>query len=333
MFNLKEDLLKYLLKGYIHVSKKDYSFFNNLIHIIDQKNTLTTNQSILFDKLLNKYQRQLKKENHNLDHLLNLKWDSTIVESKKEFLQAYLSLENGQLIIKSPFNSKFIQDLRRLKYNAYVWDKSKKIYTAPFSTISLKHAVELITKHFKNYSFCDEITNLLNHISEYKNIKYWYPTLIKRHDNFYIVGSNPYVLEAISHIDLNDNPETLFQLCQYGIAIDEAITQDPLLKFASQFSSTIDLDQTDLLCEWLKALKIDTVITSRDIIYNKNISNEVKMKLSDSGISHLPANEMNTERPYVLIKTFSSMVPFHKTNDKNIVKVISLTNSRAIDIR
>jgi len=333
MFNSKEELLKYLLKGYIHVSKKDYSFFNNLIHIIDEKNTLTTNQITLFDKLIIKYQRQLKKENHNVDQLLTLKWDTTIVESKKEFLQAYLSLENGQLIIKSPFNSKFIQDLRRLKYNGFEWDKSNKIYVASFSTISLKQGVELITKHFKTYSFCANVANLLNHINEFKNVKYWNPTLINRQNNFYIVGCNPYILDAISHIKLNDDPETLFQLCQYGIAIDEAIIQDPLLKFASQFSSTVDIDQIDLLCDWLKALKIDTVITSRDVIYNKTVSDEVKLMLSSSGIGYFPANEVNTDRPYVLIKTFSSLSSFHKTYDKNIVKIISLTNSRKIDIR
>ena len=57
----KEMLTHYLLKGYVHLSKKDYGFFNNISYITNGKKSITSNQDKLFNKLILKYQRQLKK--------------------------------------------------------------------------------------------------------------------------------------------------------------------------------------------------------------------------------------------------------------------------------
>ena len=60
MMQKKEHLLHYMMKGHVHLSKKDYGFFNNLSYIIREKNQVTSNQNKLFDKLILKYQRQLR---------------------------------------------------------------------------------------------------------------------------------------------------------------------------------------------------------------------------------------------------------------------------------
>lgn len=332
MFNFKEDVLKYLLSGAIHLSKKDYSFFHNLTYIITDKNTLTTNQTFLFDKLINKYQRQIKKEHHDINHLLNLSWKTSIVESKQEYLQAYFQIENGNLIIKSPFNSRFIQDLRRVEFNNYVWDKNRRLYSAPFSTISLKQGYDLIVKHFKSYEFDNTISEILNYVEQFNTIKYWSPTLIKRNNNFFVVAANTNVMEVIKDIHLDDSADTLFALSQYGIKIDEELVTNSLQKFASNFATTADLDMLDEFCKWLNELKIDTVITSRDVIYNKSISNEIKVKLLEYGITCLPYNS-DISRPHILITHFSSMWSNRKAKDENMLKIVAITNSRSVHVK
>jgi len=68
----REHLLHYMMKGHVHLSKKDYGFFNNLTYIIKDKNQVTSNQNKLFDKLILKYQRQLRKLGHNIEKLNQL---------------------------------------------------------------------------------------------------------------------------------------------------------------------------------------------------------------------------------------------------------------------
>lgn len=332
MFNVKEDLLKYLLSGAIHLSKKDYSFFHNLTYIISDKNTITSNQTSLFDKLIDKYQRQLKKENNDISKLHNLVWQTPVVESKKEYLQANFQCKDGKLFIKSPFNSRFIQDLRKLDFNNYVWNKTERVYSAPFSTLNLKQGVDLITKHFHEYELDDTITNILNYVDQYKDVKYWSPTLIKRNNSLFVVGANPYVIEAIKNIELKESAECLFELSQYGIKIDEELVYNSFLKFATNYNTSIDLDNFDEFCQWLNDLKIDTVITSRDIIYNKSISNEIKVKLLEHSITCLPMNS-EVNRPYVLLTHYSHMWPNKNIRNDIMLKIVVLTNSRKVNIK
>lgn len=326
----KNDLLSEFIKGYIHLSKKDYAFFSNLKLIIKDTNRITSNQVILFDKLINKYQRQLKRQNCDIDVLLNLSWTTEIVESKQEYLQAKISLSNNRLIIKSPFNTQFVKNFRNINLNEFQWDKTNKYYVAPFSTYNFKIALTCVQKYYTNFVLCDVLQELYNTTLQYQS-ELWTPTLIKQNGYFYISCLNESLYKAISDIEnLNDDPKTLFKLSMCGINISTSIIDSDSTKhFASNYKLSYELDSLDEIVKMLKLLEIDHVFTSRDVVYNKKINNEIKTKLSQEGISCSAQTQKDkVEGHSVLFSSNSNVLSFSKKTSK----VIHLKNSRPVDI-
>lgn len=329
MFSSKEQLLYYLIFGHVHLSKKDYGFFNNITNSCKENRPITSNQNKLFDKLLLKYKRQLTKLNHNIEILQRLEWKVGIVESKPEFLYAKISTNNF-IKIKAPFNSQFIQKFRNIENNRFIWIKDKKCYAAPFTTYNLKLAVTYVNKYYKEVVYCDNTTKILEELKVYDNAKYWHPTLIKNNNNFYIYGINENLYEATKNIELNDDPKTLFELSKYGITIDSSVTNgDNILELAGKYDVTIDLEYLDTFCSLLKKLQVEHVFTVRDIVYNKEISNEIKLMMLQHGISCSPITSSDRDVG-VLIKGNNSYIAY---NPKRIDKMITLTNSRPIKVR
>lgn len=327
---VKEHLLHYLLGGHIHLSKKDYGFFNNLQYLIKDNQKITSNQVKLFDKLLIKYQRQIKKNNLDINYLNQLRWRVEIVETLAEYLEAKISIIDNTIQIRSPFNNKFIQYIRKIHPNPFLWNKITKMYEAEYSTYALKTAFSSVTKFYDNVRCCDTTNRLLSELEFYNQARYWNPTLVKSNDNFYIAAINETLYNALDTCNLNDDPSTLFHLSTYGIEIDNnIIDNDKFKSFASHYETIVDLEDIDLMAEWLKLLKVEQVYTARDIIYNRTVSNEVKNTLQKHNLSIKNYNSATNEGICVLLKntTYAYM------EIKNIYKVIHLTNSRTITVK
>lgn len=323
----KNQLLSEFVKGYVHVSKKDYSFFSNLSKIIVDENRITSNQARLFDKLILKYQRQLKKQGCDAEVLLKLDWLNDVVETKLEFTQAKIFYNNNSIHIKAPFNTQFVQNFRRVILNPFVWDSNNKWYVADFSTYNLKLAVNYVKTYYPQYVYCDVIQNMLDKVDTYKS-KYWNPTLVRLHDRFYIICINQSLYDKISHIELNDDPATLFELSNYGITIDESVTKsEQLLLFASTYSLTYDLEDLDNLVDMLSLLKVDRVFTAKQLLYTKEVSNEIKTKLLARGIACMPNKSESDEGILLLTSTV------HSASMKRPSKIIQIKNSRPIHIK
>lgn len=329
-FTNKDQLARYMITGHVHLSKKDYGFFNNVVLQVHSSKQVTSNQNKLFDKLLGKYKRQLSKLNHDVEALVQLEWKLGIVESKKEFLEARISIVGDEIVIKSPFNTQFVQNFRRIQINPFVWDPVHKSYKGNVSTYSLNLAHTFVTRYYKDVVYCDKVQSLLNQIQEYSTVKFWKPTLVKLNDRFYIVAMNESLANAISNIELNDDPKTLFHLSLYGICFDSTvINNDPVKTFACSHDVSYDLDDLDNVIDMLKLLEVDHVITSRTVVYNKSLSNEIRLKLLEKGVTCSPQGSNNDEN-IVLFTTNSS---FAASFSNKIAKVIHLSNSRPVKIR
>jgi hypothetical protein len=331
MFNSKDQLAHYMISGHVHLSKKDYGFFNNIRTIVHDNKPVTSNQNKLFDKLLLKYQRQLQKLNHNINELISLSWKVEVLESKQEYLNAYISIDDNIITLRSPFNSKFVQQFRKVPLNNFVWDKVKRIYTSPFSTYQLKIVIDTVSQCYENVLYCDSVQSILKEVEEYKDIKYWQPTLVKINNNFYIVATNNSLNDAIKHIELTDDPKTFYLLSQYGITIDTNLVTDKYKKFASEYVTEIDTVDLSLLSEYLQQLNVECVFTSQDIIYNKDLNNDLKKILLDKGIIFKSAKDSKLIDNSVLLVTNLSWTPLVNKGYYN--KIIHLTNSRPIKIK
>lgn len=327
---VKEHLLHYLLSGHIHLSKKDYGFFNNLQYLIKDNQKITSNQVKLFDKLILKYQRQIKKNNLDINHLNQLPWRVEIVETSLEYLEAKISIVGNTIQIRSPFNTKFIQYIRKINPNPFLWNKIAKVYEAEYSTYAFKTAFFSVKKFYDSVKCCEISQQLLSELEYYNQARYWAPTLIESNGKFYIAAINESLYNALGNFDLNDDPSTLFNLSTYGIEVDNDIVgNDKFKKFASQYETVVDLEDMDLLAQWLKFLKVDQVYTARDIIYNRTVSNEVKNTLQNHSLSIKTYISDIDEGINVLLKntTYAYM------EIKNIHKIIHLTNSRTITVK
>lgn len=330
MFEYKDQLTFYMVAGHVHLSKKDYGFFNNIKQTIGDK-PVTSNQDKLFNKLLAKYQRQLSKLNHDVVLLGQLPWRVPVVETKQEYLSAIISIVNDTIIIKSPFNNKFIQQFRKIELNDFVWNKIKRVYEAPFSTYQLKIAIQTVNSCYESVVYCDKVKELLDQVTQYSEVKYWEPTLTKINNNLYIVAINNSLYEAISHIDLADDPQTFYLLSRYGIKIDDSLLDDKYKMFAAEYVVEVDSQDFEEVSLWLQNLKVEHVFTSRDVLYNKELSNDIKLILLDKGITCSTAKNLEKENS-VIIKTHKSWPSFN--NHVGLYdKVIYLKNSRPVKIR
>ena len=331
MFANKEQVIHFMLQGHLHLSKKDYTFFYNLQNIIRNSNQITSNQNKLLDKLLLKYQRQLKKLGHDHVVLSELPYKAKIVDSLDEYLEARIYIDdNNDICLKSPFNYKFLQDFRKVLLNEFEWIKSDKLHKAPYSTYNLKLVYDKVNTHYDKINLCPKIVDLLSKIKEFESVKYWHPTLVKRQDDFYILAANEYLLDAIGDMVLSDDLDTLFMLSQYGVTIDNSVTDNDIAKkFASDYQTSIDLEQIDKLIDWLKLLNVDHVFTARAMIYNQSVTNEIKVKLLANGITCAPVNSTDHKSGVLLKTTGMSVI----VDTSNVTKMIHLTNSRRIDVR
>jgi hypothetical protein len=330
MFETKDQLTNYMVAGYVHLSKKDYGFFNNIKQTIVDK-PVTSNQDKLFNKLLAKYQRQLTKLNHDVTLLNQLPWRVPVVETKQEYLYAQVSINDGIITIKSPFNNKFIQKFRKLSLNDFVWDKTKRVYEAPFTTYQLKIAIETVNECYESIVYCDKVKEILDTVNQYITVKYWEPTLVKINNNLYVVSLNSSLYEAIKDIDLNDDPQTFYKLSQYGIKIDDSLITDDYKKFAAEYVTEIDSEYLENIAIWLKNLKVEHVFTARDLLYSKELNNDVKLLLLDNGITCSPAKDKMLQNS-VLLKTHKGWNSFNNISD-HYGKIIYLKNSRPVKIR
>lgn len=327
----KDQLTNYMVQGHVHLSKKDYGFFNNVKYIIQQNKPITSNQNKLFDKLLLKYQRQLLKLGYNYAELQTLDWKNPVISSMPEYLEAKVSIKDDTIIIQSPFNTQFIQHLRKHAYDSFTWAKSEKVYYANYSTYNFKFAINSVNKFYGSVKYCEITKKLLDGIESFSSCKIWEPTLVKIDNNFFIMAANPPLMDAISHLKVNDDPETLLSLSTYGVNIHETVLSNNLMRFASDFFTTCDLDKLDILADNLCKLNIKTVVLSRDLVYNKKISSEIKEVMQKYNI--ICFNSFDNTLDKVVVFSYNRLTDNYNRTNKQVVKFVTLTNSRPIAIK
>jgi hypothetical protein len=333
MMQKKEHLLHYMMKGHVHLSKKDYGFFNNLSYIIKEKNQVTSNQNKLFDKLITKYQRQLRKCGNDIDILQKLVWDVSVVDSSQEYLVPRLYIEGNELCLRTPFNTNFVRSFKLAKDNTFVWNKDQRLYRSSFYTHALRLAYDSCNMFFGTLDMSDDIMELIAPLKQFENDTKA-PILTTSQGKYYINNINTNLAEAIKDIELNDSPQTLYHLSRYGIIVDEVIIkEDPLKLFASQYVAKIDLDLmlTDKI-DYIKKLGITDVYIPMK--HASIIDKSIRTILQKEGIT-IHGNVDNIVDGTVIIKRVlgTDRINMLGVDPRKIGKVIHITNSRPVDIK
>jgi hypothetical protein len=328
--NYKEHLLHFFLQGKISLSQYDYKFMSNLQQMIHANHRITTNQVELFDKLVSKYRKQLIKTEFNVDTLKSLPWKTSVVQSTEEYTSAKVSLVGNELTIKLPFNKTFISEFRDIKYNTFEWNKDRKVYTAPFSTTALHVAATKLQKYFSVVRFCDTLQAILDQLKQYEDATVWDPTLVKVGNSYFIAACNPIIADVLSDVELNTEPKTLYTLSNAGVKVDPALLTEPKLKFAHEYSTQVDLCDLTSLISWLQELDCKNVILGRGITLNKQVYNELTLKLNEANIYYRSLQGATLTKADVLIQPTSITID---RSFRDLGKIVTLSNSNPVVVK
>lgn len=335
-----DQLAYFMQSGLLRLSKYDLKFVQNLYRLISEKHPITTNQVALFLKLTKKYSRQLSKQKIFSETIESLNWNIPVIDSDKKFTETFVTIEKDKLIFRSPYNKNFLKELRSQENNYWVWDKVNRAHVANFCCHNLKIICQIARKHFAVTNYCTVITNILNQLKQFDNVKFWTPTLCNLNGMFIISAANKHIMEAIQHIPLNNDMKTLSILSEYGIAIDQSVIQkNESLEFASKFKVEIDYKDKDKLVEWLKLLGCSIVYEGSGLLLTHK--KELKSLLEKNGIKvlkrinsififsqNINENIQKNENLYSVLIQGTETASFD-----NVKKIITIKNSEPIDLK
>ena len=330
--------IAHFMMGNISLSRFDKKFVESLQSL----KQVTTNQVELFYRIIYKYRRQFSKHELDADKLIYLPWTMKVVESAPQYTDGHLSIEDNQIIFKCPFNRNFIDAFRKEDTNIFVWDKERKQYSAEYSTHSLKLLVYTANKFFKTIHYCSIVTDLLNTIKQYKDVKYWQPTLTRINGNLYIVATTEQLDEALGDIVLDTKPTTIANLVYHGVHIDESIYDISDARQAFISNRVYEMEVNDILniVPWLVDIGCDYVVLTGNRILPES-RKSLRDKLLNANIRVEPESKYiyNSKHKESKHYDFPVAIRFRTSRDPSydepikVGKIVQLVNSQPIDIK
>lgn len=177
---------------------------------------------------------------------------------------AYFSIEEGNIKIDLPFNSKFVKQFRKNTHNSFVWNKQDKVYETKFSTYALKTAVKDCSKFF-NIEYCSILRPTVEFAESIRD-SIFEPTLVRSNGNYYVACINEPLYNQIKDLDLNDSMQSLHMCSLFGIKIHEYILLNEIDKqFAASRTVSVNKDTVNLIPYWLTKLGINNIVLSNRI--------------------------------------------------------------------
>ena len=200
------------------------------------------------------------------------------------------------MILKSPYKSAFVREMRSLNYS--IWHIDEKFWSIPAGIYSLHRITDILSEFYDTVNYCPEITAILNQVKEYPTDLHWDPTLTKKNGRLYITAINSSLYDAIKDIPLSEDLASLARIVRYGVNVDTALineihdsmggTQEDMdqLLFSLQNDPKVDIADPAKLVKYIVDLKPDVVVLS-DIgttSYAK-VMNDLSDSLKLSGIN------------------------------------------------
>jgi hypothetical protein len=331
----KEDILYFMRSGVLRVSRSDLKFIENLHTIANNKKYVTSNQVNLLDKIIFKYERQIAKHDLHVQELVALPWKVEVLSSAPQYTDAFISIEEGMLYFKSPYNKQFINDLRT-QNNLLTWNTVLKRYEGTYSTTTLKMIVDVSYKHFNNVNHCSETIRLLNSLEGYTDTTCWNPTLMSVNGNLMVAGINSHLADAINDIKLTNDKKTLATLAGYGISIHPSLLKTDVELFAASYAPMVEIANITELVWWLKELECDYVYVSG----GNSLSRVIKTLANELNTNNIPHSIVTYRDKPIDINQFKFpvLIRFTRTGSidveqRKIAKLITMINSEPIDIK
>lgn len=327
--------LIYFMIGNLRLSRYDCRFLENLQRMCSTSQRVTTNQAELVVTLIDKYQRQLTKQGLFIDTLKSLPWSTPIIQTTREFTSAHIGILEDNVIVKTPYNKAFINDFRSNTDSCFVWDNNNKYYIGDLSTYSLKMATTITKKYFTEIRYSDKVKELFSQLEQYKQAIYWKPTLINCNGNYIIASANQSLLDAIQHIELNNELCTMSELARYGISVDDSLLLTDEEHFAAQYNPTVEITDLCEMVSWLKNIKCDYLyVSGMSLTATLKDKHEFKRQIVDAGIHYVEnpkytsQRELNYKCPVAI--RFRMVPDFNEPI--NLAKIVNVVNSQPVNL-
>lgn len=330
-FKTLNDVATWMLSN-IRLSRYDDQFVNNLTLYITQHNRITSNQDLLFRKVTSKYKRQFSQLKIEVDEVLTRSWSVDIVESVPEYTGASIKIENNKLILKSPYNKNFLTALRKKPIYSLEWVRDKRQHELDYTLTNLKQLLYLTADHYSVLNYCPKVTQIVDSLSAYENIKYWVPTLVYN-NQYYIAALNEPLYEAIKDIPLTDDLKTIATLVKYGIVVDQSVTdhflktEDPdKVKFAINFQIEMEIKNTNIVIKWLDEFGCDAISEVKSFLSN-NIS-----EIRNTNITICNIKDFKDYNNPVIVHHHGGNFSWTTQRPVKLFKVIKFVNSEPINL-
>lgn len=341
--NTKEQLIHFMLNN-ISLGTYDKKFLSNIESInLTNHRPLTSNQVILFEKIIKRYKRQIEKLEVSVDDLIKLPWNLAPIESSPQFTEVHLLLVDNELVLRSPYKKDFVTEFRKLDINP-TWQAEDRFWLITASTHNLKVVKKCLEKHYSKINYCEKITKMIEDVKVYEDCKYWDPTLVYRNGNYYVYGITSSLNEVVQHIDINMNLSTLSTISQHGISIDDTVVTQfeeqygrHNIDFAINDKVSVEYDDPSLITNLL-TLGTDFVLLMErqgNLRYFEPIKSLLKTHhiKYESYYSHASASQYYKNFNFPIIITFGS----YHTGDNWLIgsfkKAVYLTSSKPIILK
>jgi len=302
------DLMLSELITKLRFNRYDLKFMNNLlVKYIGAKKQVSDGQNELFEKLIRKYRKQIKKLGMSYLDIHKLKWEHGIVSietlNKKTFFKLVEVDGTVQMHLYFNFNKKLIDEIRNivhddagshlnkgltenfgneLKYN-FIWHNTTKMWFGNFDIYLFKKLYEWT---IKNKILIDPtVTNLINKLEDRGSKDEWTPALEIVNDRLYISHYQESMESFVKDIDFTDiSIRNIERLTKLGLRPPAQVGALAEYVYNKSSSHTIADDQSvDILIRYIKesgrkCIFYDTAIAIgvRDSKYFTNIQDKLK---------------------------------------------------------
>lgn len=343
----KEQLIYYMVHN-ISLGTYDKRFLDNILASRkDGKTVVTSNQAELLNKITVRYSKQLRRKEIDVNEMVKLSWESEPIESSPEFTDAFITIKDDEVELRTPYKKDFINDMRsKTDHLNIVWHKETKKWTAPLCEDVLRRFIKCVEKHFYMIHYCPKTIEIINGLADVEDAKYWNPTLVRINSNLYIVASNANLDNALGDLQLDVSPSTIAKLVWYGVVISDDIVSeithpDKLTEFVLSHSPIVDSNDPETVIHYLKTIDCDYAIIIESFgSFHKNIPSLLE-KLKEHHIdyhyidrkSEVNRVDVSTYNMPVLINTGLWANPAQNNLRLGTCKAVFLGNNKPIEIK
>jgi hypothetical protein len=238
------DAMHVNLMNAIRLNRYDSKFMKNIWEMYLVKNKpLSTGQNVLYEKILHKYRKQIKKMGINYRDILALSWKESVVSDKILNLKAFFRLTNGAdgdtMELYFTFNKAKIEEIRKLvhdddatyfnigidhnfgngqKYD-FTWDNKTKIWSGPFNEYLFKRLYEFALKY--RIPIASEVTQFVRSMAEFGTASDWTPSVHVSNDRIYVSHITESMLPYLEKLDPADlSVRNMEEFLKMGLAAD-----------------------------------------------------------------------------------------------------------------